>query len=129
EGRRAGGLRAGVRREHAPAPGGAARDGAGRCRNTRHALTRYPMTSVHSATLTSALDQTGSEPAVQGEFRRQARRAAAALLAAGALALGWSAMAPLSGAVIAPAEVKVELNRKTVQHAEGGIVREILVRD
>jgi HlyD family type I secretion membrane fusion protein len=30
---------------------------------------------------------------------------------------------------VAPAEVKVELNRKTVQHAEGGIVKEILVRD
>jgi HlyD family type I secretion membrane fusion protein len=37
--------------------------------------------------------------------------------------------APLSGAVIAPAQLKVELNRKTVQHQEGGIVREILVRD
>ena len=41
----------------------------------------------------------------------------------------WSATAPLSGAVVAPAQVKVELNRKTVQHQEGGIVREILVRD
>ncbi|HJS37917.1 MAG TPA: HlyD family type I secretion periplasmic adaptor subunit, partial [Burkholderiales bacterium] len=41
----------------------------------------------------------------------------------------WSASAPLSGAVIAPALLKVELNRKTVQHQEGGIVREILVRD
>jgi HlyD family type I secretion membrane fusion protein len=41
----------------------------------------------------------------------------------------WSATAPLSGAIVAPAQVKVELNRKTVQHQEGGIVREILVRD
>ena len=37
--------------------------------------------------------------------------------------------APLAGAVVAPAQVKVELNRKTVQHQEGGIVREILVRE
>jgi HlyD family type I secretion membrane fusion protein len=35
----------------------------------------------------------------------------------------------LSGAVVASGQVKVELNRKTVQHQEGGIVREILVRD
>jgi HlyD family type I secretion membrane fusion protein len=62
-------------------------------------------------------------------LRRQVRRALIPLLVAAALAGAWSVVAPLSGAVVAPAEVKVELNRKTVQHAEGGIVREILVRD
>jgi HlyD family type I secretion membrane fusion protein len=41
----------------------------------------------------------------------------------------WSAIAPLDGAVVAPAQIKVDLNRKTVQHQEGGIVRELLVRD
>src|SRR5262249_8435992 len=41
----------------------------------------------------------------------------------------WLAAAPLAGAIVAPAQIKVELNRKTVQHQEGGIVREILVRD
>ena len=41
----------------------------------------------------------------------------------------WSATAPLAGAVVAPAELKVEYKRKTVAHQEGGIVREILVRD
>ena len=42
---------------------------------------------------------------------------------------GWTALAPLAGAIVAPAFVKVDLNRKVVQHAEGGIVREIRVRD
>lgn len=41
----------------------------------------------------------------------------------------WSATAPLAEAAIAPGTVKVEGNRRTVQHLEGGIVREILVRD
>lgn len=41
----------------------------------------------------------------------------------------WMALAPLSSAVVAPAYVKVDLNRRPVQHAEGGIVREVLVRD
>ena len=41
----------------------------------------------------------------------------------------WAALAPVSGAVIAPGAVKVDMNRKTVQHQEGGIVGEILVRD
>ncbi|WP_051434561.1 HlyD family type I secretion periplasmic adaptor subunit [Desulfonatronum lacustre] len=41
----------------------------------------------------------------------------------------WAAMATISAAVIAQGEVKVDSNRRTVQHLEGGIVREILVRD
>lgn len=41
----------------------------------------------------------------------------------------WLALAPLSSAVVAPAQVKVDLNRRPVQHAEGGIVRQVLVRD
>ena len=41
----------------------------------------------------------------------------------------WSAVAPLAEAAIAPGVIKVEGNRRTVQHLEGGIVREILVRD
>ncbi len=42
---------------------------------------------------------------------------------------GWAALAPLDGAVVAPAVVTVESHRKTVQHREGGIVRAILVRE
>jgi epimerase transport system membrane fusion protein len=41
----------------------------------------------------------------------------------------WMWLAPLSGAVMGPGFVKVDMNRKTVQHQEGGIVGEILVRD
>ncbi len=57
-------------------------------------------------------------------------RAGLGVIAAGVLALGgWAVLAPLSGAVIAPGYVKVDLNRKVVQHQEGGIVRAIRVRD
>ncbi len=42
---------------------------------------------------------------------------------------GWAAVAQLDSAVVAPALVTVEYYRKTVQHLEGGIVREIAVRD
>jgi HlyD family secretion protein len=41
----------------------------------------------------------------------------------------WASIAPLSSAAIAPGEVKVESHHKTLQHMEGGIIREILVRD
>jgi membrane fusion protein, type I secretion system len=41
----------------------------------------------------------------------------------------WASLAPVSGAVIAAGSVKVDMYRRTVQHQEGGIVGEILVRD
>lgn len=61
---------------------------------------------------------------------RRARRLglATVLLVFGGLGL-WAALAPLDSAVIGPGVVSVENYRKTVQHLEGGIVREIKVRD
>jgi len=43
--------------------------------------------------------------------------------------VAWAATARLDGAAVAPGVVAVESNRKTIQHLEGGIIREILVRD
>jgi HlyD family type I secretion membrane fusion protein len=41
----------------------------------------------------------------------------------------WATTAPLAEAAIAPGVIKVEGTRRTLAHLEGGIVREILVRD
>jgi HlyD family secretion protein len=41
----------------------------------------------------------------------------------------WATLAPLAEASVAPGVIKVEGSRRTIQHLEGGIVREILVRD
>ena len=41
----------------------------------------------------------------------------------------WIGLAPLSMAVVAPAHVNVDLNRRPVQHLEGGIIRNVLVRN
>ena len=41
----------------------------------------------------------------------------------------WSAYAQIAGAVIASAELRVQNKRQTVQHLEGGVVEEIMVRD
>ncbi|WP_424814280.1 HlyD family type I secretion periplasmic adaptor subunit [Roseococcus sp. YIM B11640] len=43
--------------------------------------------------------------------------------------MAWSAFAPLSEAALAPGTIRVEGTRRTLQHLEGGMVREILVRD
>ncbi len=45
------------------------------------------------------------------------------------LFIAWAVTARLDGAAVAPGVVAVESNRKTIQHLEGGIIREILVRD
>jgi HlyD family type I secretion membrane fusion protein len=57
------------------------------------------------------------------------RRVLLPLAIVSALLALWASLAPISGAVIAAARIKVELERKTVQHREGGIVREIKVRN
>lgn len=41
----------------------------------------------------------------------------------------WAVMAPLNGAVVANAVVKIDGNRKSVQHLDGGIVKELHVRE
>ncbi|MCZ4271946.1 HlyD family type I secretion periplasmic adaptor subunit [Maritalea porphyrae] len=50
------------------------------------------------------------------------------LLTFGALG-GWAAFAKIDSAVIASGTIAVESNRKAIQHLEGGIVEEILVKE
>jgi len=87
------------------------------------------MNITHRTSFGGLLTQTDDDPNTRAELTRQTRRLLIPIaLVAGSIAF-WSATAPLSGAVVAIGQLKVELNRKTVQHQEGGIVREILVRD
>lgn len=86
--------------------------------------------SVHP--MAAAAGHLSADDALQGH-RAQADRLGRAgrwLLALGLLPLlAWLALAPLASAVVAAAQVKVDLDRRTVQHLEGGTVREVLVRD
>jgi HlyD family secretion protein len=70
---------------------------------------------------------------VSPSSEEQARRLARAgcwTIALSIVPIGlWMGLAPLMMAVVAPAFVKVDLNRRPVQHLEGGTVREVLVRD
>ena len=68
--------------------------------------------------------------AAAGIDLRRAARAGTLIMALLVVGGGtWLALAPLSGAVIAPGFVRLDLNRKVVQHQEGGIVKQVLVRD
>lgn len=61
--------------------------------------------------------------------RRLVTAGVAAIVLAVATLGAWFAFAPLSGSIVANGLVKIDTNRKTVQHRDGGIVRDILVRE
>src|SRR5947207_1792814 len=67
--------------------------------------------------------------ATKGDFRRYAMLGYASI----ALVFGgfgiWASMAPLDRAAVASGQVSVSGDHKVVQHLEGGIVREILVKE
>jgi HlyD family secretion protein len=72
-----------------------------------------------------------SAPALSGqeEARRLVRMAWWVVLGALLPAALWLGFAPITTSVVAPGYVKVDLNRRPVQHREGGIVKSVLVRD
>lgn len=87
------------------------------------------MKPATQSTFATLLLREDADAGTRTEWRRQLLAAVIPIAVVGSAFAAWSSIAPLSGAVVAPARIKVELNRKTVQHQEGGIVREILVRD
>jgi HlyD family secretion protein len=64
---------------------------------------------------------------------RMARGIAIAGIATVTLFIGvfgvWSVFAPLESAAVGPGVVEAETSRKTIQHLEGGIIGQILVKD
>jgi HlyD family secretion protein len=69
------------------------------------------------------------QPQGLSDHRRFARMGYLAVaLSFGAFGL-WAALAPLGSAVIANGQVAVSSDRKPIQHLEGGIVRQILVKE
>lgn len=63
------------------------------------------------------------------DLRRTVRIGAAVIILFFAVGGGWASTMPLAGAAIAPGVVSPEGSRRTVQHLEGGIIREIRVAE
>jgi HlyD family type I secretion membrane fusion protein len=78
--------------------------------------------------LATLLAQARPTPENTACLRLLRRRVLLPLAVVGVLVASWCAWAPLSGAVVASGQVQTELGRKVVQHQEGGIVRDMLVR-
>ena len=76
----------------------------------------------------------GDDKAPMGDdMRRRMRRPmilGAAVIGVLVLGLGvWASLVPLASGIRAPAEVRVESNRKSLRHREGGVIRQILVKE
>ncbi len=80
-----------------------------------------------SKSLSNPLDM--AAPPLPLDLNRPLRFGLAALAIGAAALLGWAASVPLAEGVPADGIVKTEGSRRNLQHARGGIVREILVRD
>ena len=87
------------------------------------------MNATVRQTFASLLLDSAPDAAAAPRLQKLSRQALIPLTVAGGLLSLWMFAAPLSGAIVAIGKLKVELNRKTVQHQEGGLVRKILVRD
>lgn len=72
---------------------------------------------------------TGLAPLPPADWQRVARVGRAIVILGFGVFVGWASLARLDGAAVSSGVVAVESYRKTVQHLEGGIVREILARD
>ncbi len=64
---------------------------------------------------------------LQTDTRGPARLGFWVLIVGFGLFLAWAAWAPLDEGVVAPATVSVEMRRKTIQHLQGGVIKEVPV--
>ncbi|MEY4752451.1 MAG: hypothetical protein RJA44_126 [Pseudomonadota bacterium] len=91
---------------------------------------KNPATPPNAAPMTlPMLDQVAPVDDLAPVLRRVVRFGWAALLITLLALLSFVALASIEGAVVASGSVKVDLNRRVVQHREGGSVSAVHVRD
>ncbi|MBX3675286.1 MAG: HlyD family type I secretion periplasmic adaptor subunit [Burkholderiales bacterium] len=74
-------------------------------------------------------DGTGSPGKPDSDFRRIALTGYAIIIFTFGVMGGWAALANIDAGVVAPGVISVESKRQVVQHLEGGIIKEIKVRE
>ncbi|MDY0189362.1 MAG: HlyD family type I secretion periplasmic adaptor subunit [Desulfuromonas sp.] len=101
--------------------------------NIKNKLSRFfTKNSISKEDYAQIADENSPPPKLNIAFADSKRIIFAGLLVIGVFfGIGgiWVSVAEISGAVIASGEVRVDTERKTVQHLEGGIVKDILVRN
>ena len=76
-----------------------------------------------------AAGATGSPGKPDSDFRRIALTGYAIIVFTFGVMGGWAALANIDAGVVAPGVISVESKRQVVQHLEGGIIKEIKVRE
>ena len=76
-----------------------------------------------------AMTRTSVRQSERGNYRGFARLGFATIVLGFGGLLGWAASAPLDSAAVAVGQVEVETAVKPVQHLEGGLISEILVKE
>lgn len=71
----------------------------------------------------------GSPAPAMDDPSREIRTGSAIAILFFVIFLGWAAFAPLDAAAIAPGKLVVSGQRQTVQHREGGVIAEILIKE
>jgi HlyD family secretion protein/epimerase transport system membrane fusion protein len=66
---------------------------------------------------------------LRNSLRRPERLGLVVMILFGIGFIGWGGFVPLAGGAIAPGVISPDGDRKTVQHLEGGIIAQLLVRD
>jgi HlyD family type I secretion membrane fusion protein len=96
-----------------------------------------PERSTAAAVQAVGPEEAGPHPWLKDEALRSINREGQRLTLYGFAVVGvffgglvtWSALAPLDSAVVAPGQVIVESNRKSIQQESGGVIKEIRRRD
>lgn len=86
-------------------------------------------TETPIVTLQGVAFQGETQQGAKTDYRQPMRIGLLAIFLCFAVFGTWAVLAPLDAAVVAHGTLVVESKRKTVQHLEGGIVRELLVKD
>ena len=93
------------------------------CRGRTHARQRVEQYVKRSTRMANLPNKTSDDPRVYAWIGY------AIIVFSFVVLGGWAAITPLGSAVVASGFVTTEGNKKTIQHLEGGILKEILIRE
>ncbi len=93
------------------------------------AIELRPQLPVKPAANNALIGDASGPPDVATLLKRWRLQGAMAVVVWLLLFVGWAMLAPISGAVVGGGLVKVEANRQTVTHRDGGIVAKVMVRE
>jgi HlyD family type I secretion membrane fusion protein len=86
------------------------------------------LTKAYHSVISFSLDLLdGAGSGGPGDWRTPARRGLGVAFLTFFVFGGWACLASIDGAVVAAGSIVVESDRKTVQHLEGGIVKDLMV--